>query len=85
MWTYHQSTGKIAQDGDVIGIGYSGNGREERVDHLYPDELSQFAERAALALLYDVPISSTINRENVLRADSLFLDGQVSGLRSRPA
>lgn len=49
---------------------YSGTGREERVDYLYPDELSQFAERAVLALLYDRPISTTIQRDTVLRADS---------------
>ncbi|HWE26695.1 MAG TPA: hypothetical protein VHB97_01780 [Polyangia bacterium] len=49
---------------------YSGNGREERVDYLYADELSQFAERAVLALLYDKPIGTTIQRDTVLRADS---------------
>ncbi|MCP4679573.1 MAG: hypothetical protein GY854_29595 [Deltaproteobacteria bacterium] len=56
--------------GWTVFVGYSGTGREERVDVLYSHELSQFAERAALALLYDVPISDTINRENVLLADS---------------
>jgi hypothetical protein len=49
---------------------YSGTSREERVDYLYADELSQFAERAVLALLYDKPISTTILRDTVLRADS---------------
>ncbi len=56
--------------GWTVFVGYSGTGREERVDILLPHELSQFAERAALALIYDVPISDTINRENVLLADS---------------
>jgi hypothetical protein len=56
--------------GWTVFARYSGNGREERVDKLYPSELSQFSERAVLALLADVPISATINRENVLRADS---------------
>lgn len=26
MWTYAQSTGQIAQDGHVVGVGYSGFG-----------------------------------------------------------
>lgn len=43
---------------------------EERVDQIFPDELSQFAERAVLALLYEQPISATIKRDTVLRADS---------------
>jgi hypothetical protein len=50
---------------------YSGSGREERIEHLYPDELSSYAERAVLALLYDQPISSTIKRDTVLRSDSM--------------
>ncbi len=49
---------------------FSKNGREERVDQLLPSELSQFAERAVEALLADVPISRTINRDNVLQSDS---------------
>ncbi len=49
---------------------FSRTGREERVDQLFPDELSQFAERAVLALLRDQPISGTILRDTVLRADS---------------
>ena len=49
---------------------YSKNGREERVDRLFPTEFTQYAERVILALLYDVPISTTINRENVLTNDS---------------
>lgn len=57
-------------EGWTVFARYSGTGREERVDRLYTTELSQFAERAVLALLKDVPISATINRENVLRADS---------------
>jgi hypothetical protein len=58
---------------------YSGTGREERVDYLYPDELSQFAERAALALLYDRPISTTIRRDTVLRADSKRAAQRIHG------
>ena len=41
---------------------YTGTGREERIDRLAPEELSQFAERAATALLYGKPISATIKR-----------------------
>lgn len=58
---------------------YNANGREERVDRLYPTELSQFAERAVLALLSDVPISNSINRENVLRADSEKSNQRIKG------
>ncbi len=58
---------------------FSENGREERVDHLYPDELSQFSERAVTALLSDVPISTTILRDTVLRADSMQATQTVKG------
>jgi len=57
-------------EGWTVFARYSGNGREERVDRLFPQELSQFAERAVTALLQDVPISATINRDTVLRSDS---------------
>ncbi|MBN2525476.1 MAG: hypothetical protein JXR76_03720 [Deltaproteobacteria bacterium] len=58
---------------------YSGTNREERVDQLLPTELSQFAERAVLALLHDVPISTTIKRDNVLSSDSNRRVQQVKG------
>ncbi len=58
------------RNGWTVFARYSGNGREERADYLYSDELSQFAERAVLALLYDRPITTTIRRDTVLRADS---------------
>lgn len=58
---------------------YSGTGREERVDQLQADELSQFAERAVLALLYGKPISTTILRDTVLRADSKRAAQRVRG------
>ncbi len=57
-------------EGWTVFARYSGNGREERVDKLTSKELSAFAERAALALLHDVPISGTISRDNVLESDS---------------
>lgn len=58
---------------------YSGTGREERVDQLLPTELSQFAERSVLALLHDVPISDTVDRNNVLWADSLKATQSIRG------
>lgn len=58
---------------------YSGTNREERVDQLLATELSQFAERAVLALLHDVPISATIKRDNVLSSDSKRQVQQVKG------
>lgn len=57
-------------EGFTVFVRYSGTGREERVDQLFTDEISQFAERAVLALLYGKPISTTIKRDTVLRADS---------------
>ncbi len=58
---------------------YSGTGREERVDQLLPTELSQFAERSVLALLHDVPIGATVDRDNVLWADSLKSTQRIRG------
>jgi hypothetical protein len=58
---------------------YSGTGREERVDQLLPTELSQFAERSVLALLHDVPIGMTVDRDNVLWADSLKSTQRIRG------
>jgi len=58
---------------------YSGTGREERVDQLLPTELSQFAERSVLALLHDVPIGMTVDRDNVLWADSLKSTQRIHG------
>ncbi|MBW2701546.1 MAG: hypothetical protein JRF33_12085 [Deltaproteobacteria bacterium] len=56
--------------GWTVFARYSGHEREERVEKLHPDELSRFAERAVLALLHDAPISGSIKRDTVLRADS---------------
>jgi hypothetical protein len=67
------------QNGWTAFARYSGNGREERVDYLYPDELSQFAERAVTSLLYDRPISTTILRDTVLRADSKRATQRIRG------
>jgi len=58
------------REGWTVFIRYSGHGREERVEQLLPDELSQFAERAVVALLHNRPISTTIKRDTVLRADT---------------
>ena len=58
---------------------YTGTGREERIDQLLPTELSQFAERSVLALLHDVPIEKTVDRDNVLWADSLKSTQRISG------
>jgi hypothetical protein len=66
-------------DGWTAFARYSGTGREERIDRLTPTELSPFAERAATALLYGKPISSTINRENVLSADSKEYAQRIGG------
>jgi hypothetical protein len=67
------------KEGWTVFARYSRNGREERVDLLLSDELSQFAERAVLALLYDQPISTTIKRDTVLRADSKKATQRIRG------
>ncbi|MGE0323983.1 MAG: hypothetical protein AB7K71_07480 [Polyangiaceae bacterium] len=58
------------KDGWTVFARYSGYAREEKVDYVTADEFAQLAQRLARALLYDRPISDTITRENVLRADS---------------
>lgn len=58
---------------------YTGNGREERVDQLLPTELSQFAQRATIALLHDKSIAETMDRDNVLWADSLHSTERIRG------
>lgn len=67
------------QQGWTIFARYSGSGREERVDYLLSDELSQFAERVVTALLYERPISTTILRDTVLRADSKKSAQRIKG------
>ena len=49
---------------------YTGTEREEKVDHAELDEFAELAQRLVYALLRNKPISHTITRENVLRADS---------------
>lgn len=58
---------------------YTQNGREERADQLFANEISQFAERAVHALLRDVPISDTIMRDNVLMSDSMKSVQRIKG------
>ena len=65
--------------GWTVFARYSGHGREEWVDQLLPDEISQFAERAVLALLHNQPISTTIKRDTVLRADTRVPKRWVGG------
>jgi hypothetical protein len=66
-------------EGWTVFTRYSANGREERIDKLFPTELSQFAERAVNALLRNVPISATIKRDTVLKADSLKSYQRIKG------
>ncbi len=67
------------QRGWTVFARYSGHGREEWVDQLLPDEISQFAERAVTALLHNRPISATIKRDTVLRADTRVPKRWVGG------
>jgi hypothetical protein len=67
------------REGWTVFARYTGTGREERVDFMLPDELSQFAERVVIALLYDRPISTTILRDTVLRADSKRTQQRIRG------
>jgi hypothetical protein len=70
------------QTGWTAFARYSGTGREERVDQLLPTELSPFAERSVLALLHDKPIGDTVDRDNVLWADSLKSTQKIRGRSS---
>lgn len=56
--------------GWTIFARYSGSQREEKADRVRYEEFSRFASRVALALLYDRPIAETVERTNVLDADS---------------
>jgi hypothetical protein len=56
--------------GWTVFARYSGTEREEKVDHAEVDEFTQLAQRIGFALLRNQPITQTITRENVLRADS---------------
>ena len=58
------------ESGWTVFARYSGTEREEKVDHAELDEFPELAQRIAFALLRNRPISHTITRENVLRADS---------------
>jgi hypothetical protein len=58
------------QSGWTVFARYSGTEREEKIDHAEIDEFTQLAQRIGFALLRSQPISQTITRENVLRADS---------------
>ncbi|MBM4394633.1 MAG: hypothetical protein FJ087_02955 [Deltaproteobacteria bacterium] len=66
-------------EGWTAFVRYSGTGREERVDQLLPSELSAFAERSVTAVLRDQPISTTINRDNVLHSDSKKSTQRIKG------
>lgn len=57
-------------DGWTVFARYTGTAREEKVDRVQADELGALAQRLTDALLNDKSISETINRQNVLRADS---------------
>jgi hypothetical protein len=58
------------ESGWTVFARYSGTEREEKVDHAELDEFTQLAQRIGFALLRSEPITQTITRENVLRADS---------------
>ncbi|MEZ4472421.1 MAG: hypothetical protein R3F60_16830 [bacterium] len=58
------------RDGWTVFARYSGHAREEKVDQVQLDEFVPLSQRLARALLRDQPITDTITRETVLRADS---------------
>lgn len=67
------------EDGWTVFARYSENEREEKVDRVALEEFVPLAQRMARALLYDVSISDTITRENVLEADSTSALKRVKG------
>ncbi len=56
--------------GYTVFARYTGYGREERVNAVSMQEFPQLAGRIVKALLEDRPISETVSRQDVLRADS---------------
>jgi hypothetical protein len=58
------------ENGWTVFARYSGSEREEKIDHADVDEFVELAQRIAFSLLRSKPITQTITRENVLRADS---------------
>jgi len=58
------------ESGWTVFARYTGTEREEKVDHAELDEFAELAQRVVFALLRNKPITHTITRENVLRADS---------------
>jgi hypothetical protein len=68
------------RSGWTVFARFSRHAREEKVDYVEQDEFASLASRLASALLRDRPISETITRLNVLRADS---EANVRSIRGR--
>lgn len=59
-------------EGGYTAFGrYTGTSREEKVDYVQLDEFVVLSRRMTRALLHDLPMAETIDRESVLRADSV--------------
>lgn len=56
--------------GFTVFARFSEHAREEKVDHVQTDEFGALADRLVRALLDDVSVQETLDRENVLRIDS---------------
>lgn len=56
--------------GFTVFARFSEHAREEKVDHVHTDEFGALADRLVRALLDDVSVQETLDRENVLRIDS---------------
>lgn len=58
------------ESGWTVFARFSQFAREEKVDRVLLDEFGALADRLSRALLADTNVQTTLNRENVLRADS---------------
>jgi hypothetical protein len=58
------------REGWTVFARYSGNQREEKVDSASAEELGVLARRLTRALLWNVPVTETITRKSVLKADT---------------
>jgi hypothetical protein len=58
------------EQGWTVFARFSEFAREEKIDHVELDEFGALADRLARALLSDTSVQLTLDRENVLRADS---------------
>jgi hypothetical protein len=69
------------EQGWTVFARFSEFAREEKVDRVLLDEFGALADRLARALLADISVQETLDREKVLRADS---EAHIRRVRGQP-